>query len=105
MSLKSGQNGTLPGKYNWKQRRKTTQDMLGKTNTKKVVLKRTVVEITHDLVPRRTVVTLEEEFVLKRTVHEEQAEEFVLKRTVDEHKKTSHSKKRYPNGQGYNRVI
>ena len=74
--------------------------MLGKTNTKKVVLKRTVVEITDDLVPRRTVVTLAEEFVLKRTVDGQHAEEFVLKRTVDE-QKTSHSKKHYPNGQGF----
>ena len=75
--------------------------MLGKTNTKKVVLKRTVVEITDVLVPRRTVVTLAEEFVLQRTADEQHAEEFVLKRTVDEQKKTSHSKKRYPNGQGF----
>ena len=75
--------------------------MLGKTNSNKVVLKRTVVQITDDLVPRRTVVTLAEDFVLKRTVDEQHAEEFVLKRTVHEQQKTSHGKKRYPNGQGF----
>ena len=43
--------------------------------------------MTDDLVLRGTVVRL--------------GEEFVLKRTVDEEDKTSHGKKRYPNGQGF----
>ena len=77
----------LPRKWNCNQRRKTGQDILGKTKTKKVVLKRTVVQMTDDLVLRRTVVRL--------------AEEFVLKRRVDEQHKTSYGKKRYPNGQGF----
>lgn len=40
--LKSRKNTTLPGKYNCNEGRKTASDMVDKTNTDKVVLKRTV---------------------------------------------------------------
>ena len=77
----------LPGKSYCKQGRKTGDDILGKLNIKKVVLKRTVVKMYDDVVLTRTVVRM--------------AEGFVVKRTVDEQEKTSDGKKRYPNGQGF----
>ena len=42
MSLKSEKNRTLPGKYDCNEGRRTGGDTVEKTNTDKVVLKRTV---------------------------------------------------------------
>ena len=42
MSLKSRKNRTLPGKYDCNEGRRTAGDIVEKTNTDKVVLKRTL---------------------------------------------------------------